>query len=345
MGTGGSPTGSVTFYDGTTSLGAVTLASGKATLLTSNLTIGTHSITAQYGGDSTFSGTTSSPALTQAVTGNKSSTTALTSSPNPEVAGQSVTFSAKVTSAVGGIPTGTVTFFNGSTALGTGSVRLDVSGVATLSTTALALGSPSITASYSGDANYVASTAPALIETVNVAGFAPSPTGLTVTAGQNLPINLTLYSAAGSGLNFTLDCEGNPQKTTCSFGQNPVAPAAPPNGTTVQLTLGTSSSALPAGPSNHAPWPWGIFGISAALAALFAAGMIQSRHAPRRRLAFGMCIVVFALGLVLTSCGGAGSSYSPPPTPTGTPKGPATFTVRGTSGSITISTQVTVTVQ
>jgi N-acetylneuraminic acid mutarotase len=64
--TTGTPTGSVTFKDGTTTLGTGTLSSGKATFTTSTLAVGTHSITAVYGGDANFTGSTS-PALKQTV--------------------------------------------------------------------------------------------------------------------------------------------------------------------------------------------------------------------------------------------------------------------------------------
>jgi titin len=57
--TSGTPTGSVTFKDGTTVLGTKTLSSGKATLTTSTLAAGTHSITAVYGGNADFAGSTS----------------------------------------------------------------------------------------------------------------------------------------------------------------------------------------------------------------------------------------------------------------------------------------------
>jgi hypothetical protein len=62
----GTPGGSVTFYDGTALLGAVTLAQDTATYTTSSLATGTHSITAVYGGDNTFATATSS-ALTEIV--------------------------------------------------------------------------------------------------------------------------------------------------------------------------------------------------------------------------------------------------------------------------------------
>src|SRR5207302_6439180 len=90
----GTPTGTVTFKDGATTLGTGTLSSGTATFATSTLSVAAHSITAVYGGDTNFTGSTSS-ALTQTV--NKpGTTTALSSSANPSAFGQSVTFTATV---------------------------------------------------------------------------------------------------------------------------------------------------------------------------------------------------------------------------------------------------------
>src|SRR5207253_1755016 len=62
----GTPTGTVTFQDGASALGTGTLSGGTATFTTSGLTAGTHSITAIYGGDAKFGGSTS-PVLTQTV--------------------------------------------------------------------------------------------------------------------------------------------------------------------------------------------------------------------------------------------------------------------------------------
>jgi hypothetical protein len=65
-GAGGTPTGTVTFFDGASNIGTGTLVSGTATLTTPSLTIGSHTVTAVYGGDVTFAGSTSAP-LTQVV--------------------------------------------------------------------------------------------------------------------------------------------------------------------------------------------------------------------------------------------------------------------------------------
>lgn len=88
-------------------------------------------------------------------------TTALTSSINPAVNGQSITFTAHVTASLSGTPTGSVTFKDGATVLGT--VALS-GGAATLSTSTLSIGTHSITASYGGASNFYASTSAALSE-------------------------------------------------------------------------------------------------------------------------------------------------------------------------------------
>ena len=155
----------MTFKDGPSTLGTGTLDSlGQARFTISTLAVGSHPITASYGGDATFTGSTSS-ALTQTV--KKASTaTSVSSSANPSVSGQSVTFTATVTakSPGAGIPTGTVTFKDGSSILGTGT--LDGSGQAMFTISTLAVGSHSITARYGGDASFNGSTSSRLTQTV-----------------------------------------------------------------------------------------------------------------------------------------------------------------------------------
>src|SRR6266516_3324899 len=159
-----SPSGTVTFLDGATTLGTGTLSGGTATFTTSTLAAGSHSITASYGGDGNFN-TSTSAVLTQTV--NKANTTTtVASSANPSVFGQSVTFTATVAvvSPGAGSPAGTVTFLDGATTLGTGTLSV---GTATFTTSTLAVGSHSITASYGGDANFNTSTSALLTQTVN----------------------------------------------------------------------------------------------------------------------------------------------------------------------------------
>src|SRR5207248_936522 len=125
------PSGTVTFKDGTTDLGTRALdGTGKATLLISSLGVGAHSVTAYYNGDTSFLPSTSAAAPQQV---NKAATTtAAASSPNPAVFGAAVTLSAAVAvvDPGAGTPTGTVTFYDGTTCLGPG--NLDAAGHATL---------------------------------------------------------------------------------------------------------------------------------------------------------------------------------------------------------------------
>jgi len=104
-------------------------------------------------------------------------TTTLTSSANPGVFGQSVTYTATVSPGSGsGIPTGTVTFLDGATSIGTGTL---VNGAATLTLSVLAVGSNPITATYSGDTNFLTSTSVQLNQVISKA-----PTAISLVASS-----------------------------------------------------------------------------------------------------------------------------------------------------------------
>ena len=189
-------TGTVTFYDGATALTTVAVSGGSAQYSTSSLARGSHSITAAYSGDPNYSGSTSS-VLTQTVNGASTSTT-LASSQNPSNVGQSVTFTATVTSG-SGIPTSTVTFKDGSTTIGSGT--LNGSGMATLTTTLLAAGSHSITAVYGGDANFNGSTSNTVTQTVSKTATSTTLASSATTAkrGTTVTFTATVSPASATG--------------------------------------------------------------------------------------------------------------------------------------------------
>ncbi|MCK9916401.1 Ig-like domain repeat protein [Microbacteriaceae bacterium K1510] len=194
-GASGSPTGSVTFQDGATTLGTATLAGGVATFQTNALSIGSHSLTAVYGGDSNYAGNTSSP-VTQTVNAPSATTTTLTSSANPSTIGQPVTFTAHVTSS-GGTPTGTVTFWDGATMLGNGTLA---GGAATFQTSALASGPHTLTAVYGGDTSFAGSTSTPLAQTINA--LPATTTTLTSSANPSIlgqTVTFTAHVTSGSG--------------------------------------------------------------------------------------------------------------------------------------------------
>jgi hypothetical protein len=162
----GTPTGTVTFKDGSEVLGTVSLGTGgTATFTTRFAAAGGHAITAVYSGDAIFTG--GSQALTEQVNAitHKATTTSLFASANPARVGQAVTFTATVRDPSGtGTPTGTVTFFVGNTVVAR--VTLDANGQARLRGSFSVAGRFTIRAVYSGDATFDASSQ-SLTEQVN----------------------------------------------------------------------------------------------------------------------------------------------------------------------------------
>lgn len=159
----GTPSGSVAFLDGATTICAsAMLSSGSASCVTSSLAAGSHSITVRYAGDATYAGSTSS-VLTQSV--QAIPTVSVSSSPNPSTEGQAVSFSLSV-SGSSGTANGTVDVLDGGVTLaGCASLTLSA-GAASCSSSALAAGSHSITARYSGDAVYASAASTPLSQSV-----------------------------------------------------------------------------------------------------------------------------------------------------------------------------------
>ncbi len=152
----GTPTGTVTFDDGGTPIGTGTLSVGIATFSTAFFVLGSHSISVSYGGDSNFTGS-SSTAFAQTVNQSVSSTVVMVA-PNPSIYGQSLTLTATVSanSPGSGMPTGTVTFTQGANVLGTGTLSNGT--VSIRSSVAIPVGTDTMKAVYSGDSNFKTST-------------------------------------------------------------------------------------------------------------------------------------------------------------------------------------------
>jgi sugar lactone lactonase YvrE len=195
------PTGSVTFYDGATKLSTQTLGAGSgtaatATYSTSSLAVGTHTITAAYNDDNDNFSSVSGP---YTLTVNPATTTTvLTSSANPALAGASVTFTATVTSSGGNVPGGAVDFYNGPTLLG--SANLNAKGIANYTTSSLAVGTYSLTAAYQGDTSDSSSTSsPALNFSVIQATSSVHLTASAATVAVTMPITFTATVTGKSG--------------------------------------------------------------------------------------------------------------------------------------------------
>ena len=226
----GIATGTVTFYDGTTSLGTGTLnGTGRATLATSAVEAGSRSITAVYGGAALLAGSTSA-ALPLTVAKAASSIGTL-ATPNPAVNGQAVALRANVLSA-GATPTGTITFKEGATVLGSASLSL---GEAVLLNVRLPAGSHAITAEYGGDANHAGVTSleltlrvdPAATTTALTASPSPAVSGepvalratvAVVAPGTGTPAGQITFTEGATVLGTAaLDAAGTATLTTAAL--------------------------------------------------------------------------------------------------------------------------------
>jgi Bacterial Ig-like domain (group 3) len=205
------PTGAVTFNDGGVALAgcssvALTGAgdSRTATCSSSSLGVGSHSIVALYGGDN-GNAASSSAGLSQVVN-TSPTTTALSSGANPSLAGASVTFMASVT---GSAPTGTVNFTDAGATIATcGAVAISGAGntrTATCTTSALAVGTHNIVATYSGTPANAPSTSPSLSQSVGL-----SATATTLSSSAN-------PSPAGGSVTFTASVTGNGPTGSVNF--------------------------------------------------------------------------------------------------------------------------------
>ena len=201
VGTAPTPTGNVEFFDGTTMLNAGTLQNGTTTVTGTVPTVATHTITALYQGDPNYNSVNSASTAT-GPTGTTMTTTALVLSGTAIPQGNALLMTANITPAAtvnGTAPTGTVTFSAASQGvLGTASVT---GGGAQLQITP-AQGSYSITAMYSGDGNYAASTSAASTVTVSAANTSTAVLTATIAslsgaAGTTDPIMASVTVTGG----------------------------------------------------------------------------------------------------------------------------------------------------
>jgi hypothetical protein len=197
----GVPTGSVSFFDGTTKIADVALdGSGAADTQIAALSAGAHSFTVAYAGDGNFAGATSDPLSLTAVA--RRATTALSASTQSAVFGQSITLNAQVSDDEGAVTDGAVTFTDTTTSQVLGVAALDTNGNASVSTSALALGDHAIAASFGGntdgDSASTASTTVTVAPATVTIDAQVNPA--SVTAGGSVHVHASVAAAApGAG--------------------------------------------------------------------------------------------------------------------------------------------------
>ena len=325
----GDLTGIVTFLDGSTRLGTAPLANGSAAMNAIFAAAGIHNITALYSGNATFLPSSESIPLQVTALVTRSALVA----PATAAPGFAITLTATVSSA-GGVPTGSVVFLDGTTQIGTS--PLDDAGVAALRNNTLVTGTHSLTASYTGDGKFGASTSAAVSIVIANADFSlgATPSTASVIAGRSTQFILNVVPSGGfeNGVSFSCTPVAG---VTCSFNPAAVTPA---NGAaSTVLTVTTSANASHFG--FLIPQLVGPLTVIEAMA-LLSLAMWRRRSVPCLRgpqLAVAI-IAILMLGLAISGCGGnAGSSQ--------VNRGTATINVVAQSGAISHTTTVSVTVQ
>ena len=209
-----SATGTVTFLDGASTLGTGMLGGGKATYSTSGLSTGSHLITASYGGDSNYNGSTS-VALSQTVNSKTDTTTTVHSASTP--GGEILTAIVSPSNA-----SGTVTFFDdgamiGSATLYSQPICTSGSGQCIGITVSLSGGNHKVTATYSGSSNYNGSSSLPITLTGTSTTLTSSPN--PAISGQPINFTATVSPASATG---TVELFAGLWTPTC--GRSPPCP-------------------------------------------------------------------------------------------------------------------------
>jgi len=339
---GPTPTGTMTFFRDGQQIGTAPLdGNGNAQLNfdPSSLTAHNYAMTSSYGGDSTYAASTSSAVY---LTVGSIASLSLSVSPTTVLSGSSdsVTLTATLTAA-NGTPTGTVSFHDGNTSLGQGTITGNTATLK-LDASKMADGQHTISATYDGDTNFANTGSDAQYFSVQDY-FVPLPIPSTLTVpkpGGGSSARLVVDPISGFNQPVTFSCSGMPSESTCSF--NPAS--VTPNGSFVSTTLSITTTA----PSASLKRPQASRGalFYALIVPGFLGVFISLGTFGRKRTRYALLGLLLTAGTVLLqSCGGGGSSsQTQKNTNPGTPAGTSIVTVTAsTSGSNPLSHKVTFT--
>jgi len=366
------PTGTVSFFADGTPLTVLSLtyqgrpycgscappqfASLTAEGITAFLSLGTHSLTAQYSGDTNYAAGTSPPfmvTVTQATPFFQEFGVV----PSAVTLGQSVTLSARLYgSDSGAVPTGTITFLDGNTAV-PGTVTygtLNNTLTATMSYTPTTAGTHNISATYSGDMYYQSITENSTTLTVQGPDFSitTSPnTQQTVVAGQTATyMNVISISPLDNfSAQVNVSCSSPAAASMCTV--NPSSFPSASGTASVVVTTTARTSLVSRQPEHHFPSSPGFLAVL--LLGALGAALYCKLNKPQERPIAGRIPVLSTAVLLLTlaagnGCGGGGGASTPPPPPpppTGTPAGTYYIGVTATSGTLIHSATLTLVVQ
>jgi hypothetical protein len=334
--------------DGTTDVAIPELADGTTTILLNiftqtetanlaNVTIagtGTHYVDAVYLGNSQFATSTSTTVPLQGVT--VPTTLTLTANPIEQMLTMPVTFTAQLTAISpeppSAIPTGTVTFFDQSVNATLGTAPMGPNGQAVFTTTAIGPGHHLILASYSGDPDYLASTASTIqvqIDELRILRVGNNNTNILPGTTVVYTIQVEPQVATAFLYNVNFAASGLPAGATATF--NPPTLQAGGKIQNITMTVTTAKTALstpPASPFNRAPLALGL------LLPLIGVRSVRRRLRKLPPYLGVTLLAVLSLTAVagLSGCSGAGLFAER--------KVPYTITVTATEGTLERSTTV-----
>ena len=330
------PTGTITYLDNGTPIGSTQPASNSGgTTFFSTLThafpdSGTHNITATYSGDAVFAQSSTKDPLSLTILDKLPTSVSYL---NPTLLYTDrvshLTTEVRANGAAGPKMTGTVTFLDGTTEIGSTSSFASVSSLLTASVdhTFTTPGIHNLSVQYSGDENYEASTRSFQTEVYGPVGIQVYEPDMTLPkTGGTISKNIYVFNSTSNTVSVTLSCKPDSAFATCTFDQ-PTLSIGPNGGNNVYLIITVPATAA----SLHPSGPWTLAGLSAVV--MFGMCCVGRRRGTKL---LTIAVVVMALGAV--SCGGGGeaSNYpggggTPPPV-----TGPSAynFTITAMSGTI-----------
>ncbi len=335
----GLPTGNLTLWDGSNLVSSETLdATGRASISLNSLSIGDHTFTAKYAGDSNFLGSNS------AITGKVRypTTITLTSTSSTALLGTPISLGVNVQSA-SGTPTGDIAFYDGTNLLGQAALA---NGTGTFTPSALTPGVHSIKASYQGDSSFIATDSYVLTQSVSDFSLAADKTTVSLNAGASATSTLTVSALYGFTGSVALTCSGAPALATCVV--SPSSAQVTGNTATATLTISTTGPTHSAQLRDSRPaFAKRLRTVLATVTFAFV-GILVSLGRKRRGARLLLCIATLLLFLGVSACGGGGGggSRSPaPPSSPATPPGTSALQVTAstTANGVTVNHQISVT--
>jgi hypothetical protein len=331
--TGATPiSGTVYFYNGSTQIGSGTVTNGVATASVALTGTSSLSLTAVYSGDTIYAPSSSLPVtVTLALV---PSSISLSSSGTPGIAGSVVTLNAQVSGVVssGASPTGTVSFYVAGTIpqlLGTATLSPAGLGlaVATLYTSSIPAGTPTVYAIYSGNTSFAPSTSNSISFGISDYSVVFTPPSIILTPGQTGTAVLTVNTTGSFTGTIALGCTPPTNvDITCSLSNTTLT--APGTTTLTINTVAPSAKFV----RNEVRDLKAIGGVSLAALVCFLLPVGKRRRLP------GLLLALLAIGLT-ANLGCTTSTLSSTYTSNGTPLGTVNLTINtvGSNGTTEVN--------